>query len=57
MNVLSDVKRELQPSFKIDPFYIHLVTLFTKEFLIQMLYKPRKTRQKFCENQRVFYHI
>ena len=31
--------------------------IYTKEFSIQMLYKPRKTRQKFCENQRVFYHV
>ena len=44
-------------SFKNDPFYTHLVTLFTKEFSIWMLYKPRKSRQTFCENLRVFYHI
>ena len=44
-------------SLKNDPFYTHLVTLFTKEFSIQMLYKPRKSRQKFCENTLVFYHI
>ena len=44
-------------SFKNDSFYTHLVTLFTKELLIQMLYKPRKSKQKFCENLRAFYHI
>ena len=40
-------------SFKSDPFYTHLVSLFAKEFSIQMLYKPRNLRQKFCENTRV----
>ena len=30
--------------FKNDPFYIHLVNLLAKEFSIQMLYKPRKSR-------------
>ena len=44
-------------SLKNDTFYTHLVTLFTKEFSIQMLYKPRKSRQKFCENTLVFYLI
>ena len=44
-------------SLKNDPFYAHLVTLFTKEFSIYMLYKPRKSRQKFCENALVFYQI
>ena len=43
-------------SLKNDPFYIHLVTLFTKEFSVWMLYKP-KSSQKFCENALVFYHI
>ena len=38
-------------SFRSDPFYTHLASLFAKEFSISMLYK------KFCENPRVFYHI
>ena len=42
---------------KNDPFYTQLVTIFTKAFSKQMLYKPRKSRQKFCENALVFYHI
>ena len=42
---------------KNDPFYTHLVTIFTKVFSEQMLYKPRKSRQKFCANALVFYHI
>ena len=40
--------------FKNDPFYIHLVSWFTKEF---SMYKRRKSGQKFCKNPRVFYHI
>ena len=44
-------------SLKNGPFYTHLVTLFTKKFSIQMLYKPQKSRQKFCENALVSYHI
>ena len=72
MSALSDIKHEAQPrvlisdkariasvlnSFKNDSFCTHIVTLFTKELLIQMLYKPRKSKQKFCENLRAFYHI
>ena len=60
--VLYLIKHELRVtsvlnSFKNDSFYTHLVTLFTKELLMQMLYKPRKSKQKFCENLRAFYHI
>ena len=28
-----------------------------EEILIQMLFKPRSRRKKFCENPRMFYHI
>ena len=42
---------------KNDPFYTHLVSLFAKEFSIKMLYTPRKSKQKFCDNPLVFYQI
>ena len=56
---LSDKARieSILNSFKSDPFYTHLVSLFAKEFSISMLHKPRNSRQKFCENARVFYHV
>ena len=41
--------------FKNDPFCTCLVSLLMKVFL--MLYKPRKSRQKFCGSLRVFYQI
>ena len=43
---------------KNDPFYTHYVTLFT--LMVdngQVLYKRKKSREKLCENLRMFYHI
>ena len=59
MSALSDLKRKPQPgvlsdkaqivsilnSLTNDPFYTHLVSLFAKEFSIQMLHKLRNLRQ------------
>ena len=44
-------------SLKNDAFNTYFVTLFTKDFSIWMLHKPRKSKQKFFENLRVFCDI
>ena len=54
--IISDKARiaRILNGLKNDPFYIHLVSLFAKEFSIWMLYTPKKSKQKFCNNPMCF---
>ena len=59
---LSDIKRFMSDqariastlnSFRNNPFYTHLASLFVKKVSKYILYKLRNLRQKFCDNARV----
>ena len=59
--ICQSIKREAQPSVYSDNTriasifnYTNLVSLYTKKFSIYILYKLEKSRQKYCENARVF---
>ena len=61
MSALSDTDHVARPSvLYLIKHQLRVVGVAFKsilEFSIYMMYKPRKSMQKFCENLRVFYHI